>query len=574
MQAVILPDMRLWDRVGPAPVVITRLIVLLLAAVSLAAEVPQFADERPAPELAEDLLRVMTPEEMLSQVFFVGYHGTRPSESIMRWITERGVGGVKIFTRNVSTLTDLAGSVRRMQQAALDRRLGIPLVVATDQEGGWVQHVKAGLSLAPGNMAIGATGMPREAYLTGYHLGQELRLLGINMNFAPTVDVYSNPEATVVGTRAFSSDPVATALYSVAYFRGMEAAGIICAAKHFPGHGAADRDSHGYLPEVDASWQELWDRDLVPYRLLVREGLPVVMGGHLAFPRILGDVIPSTLSPFFLREVLRERLGFQGVVMTDDLEMHGVHQGVMSMPEVSRRAIEAGNDMILLSHTPSLQEETWEEFRRLLYRDDAFRARIREAVGRILRLKLERLRNGFPLLPDDAGVARRLPLAESGSFFLSSASRAVTMLQSGGLPFAPRAGERILLMGQLERFWREGLRRFPSADVFSFSYMPWEKSTREDRLGAQEAVVGYDTVIFCLANDNGLEVLQTLRDFPGRLIVISALAPVHLYRVPWVKAAVAVYGIFEESFRAGFAVLLGDFDPEGHLPISEAAAGR
>ncbi len=539
---------------------VSAILSLLLLQAATADPLPRFDDGGPPEILADRLLSAMRPEEKLGQVFFVGYQGTSLSQSVRRWITERNVGGVKVFTRNVSTAEALARDVREMHRLALADRFGVPLLVATDQEGGWVQHIRVGVADSPGNMALAASGIPADAYLTGYYVARELRALGINMNFAPTVDVYSNPSDTVIGPRAFSSDPVETALFSVAYFRGMEAGGVIATAKHFPGHGAADRDSHGFLPIVRLPWQTLWERDLVPYRLLVREGLGAVMSGHLAFPEIEGRVIPTTLSPFFLNDVLRGRLGFDGVIVTDDLEMHGVQQGQRDAAEVSRLALEAGNDMVLLSHTPERQDEAWEHFRRLFYRDDAFRRRVEEAARRVLLLKLRRLKGGPPL-PADVGAAG------ATDFFLSSATRAVTTVAGKDLPYRPRKGEKVMLMGQLGAFFDEGRRRFPQAAEHRFSYVPWEWAREEDLRNAPRAAAGSDTVVFCLANMNSLEVLERMRSFPGRLIVISALSPIYLDRVPWVATAIAVYGMGADSFQAGFAALFGDFVPEGTLPV-------
>jgi beta-N-acetylhexosaminidase len=291
------------------------------------------------------------------------------------------------------------------------------------------------------------------------------------------------------------------------------------------------------------------------------------MGGHLAYPDILSDVVPSTLSSFFLRKVLRDRLRFDGVVMTDDLEMHGVHQGNLSITEVSRRAFEAGNDMLLLSHTPEFQEQTWREFVSLMGRDEEFRRRVRASARRILLLKARWLKDGFPLIPDPDLVAEKLPDPAAREFFFDSANRAVTLLREEGLPYRPRPDDRILLVGQLDSFFSEGRKRLPQVDSYRFSYLPWEWSDPEERREAVARADDYDTVVFCVANTNSLEVLQALKSFKGRVIVISALSPVYLEQAPWVRTAVAVYGISEDSFAAGFAALAGDFEPEGKLPV-------
>ena len=283
-----------------------------------------FSIPAPPASLASRIADAMTDDELLGQVFFLGYQGVGPSAEIQHWIKDHSIGGVKLFPRNVSDLTSLARDVALMQRLAERGRFHVPLFVATDQEGGWVRQIKDETSISPGNLALGAVGAPEDSFLTGYYLGRELAALGINMDFAPTADVYSNPEASVIGPRSFGSDPSETGLLSAAYARGMQKAGVITTAKHFPGHGSADKDSHGRLPRIDVTLSQLLDRDLVPYRILIAEGIPAVMTGHLAFPRILGNLTPASLSPFFLQSVLRDRLGFKGMIITDDMEMDGV----------------------------------------------------------------------------------------------------------------------------------------------------------------------------------------------------------------------------------------------------------
>jgi beta-N-acetylhexosaminidase len=517
---------------------------------------------REPPQDLGALVAGMSDEELLGQAFMIGYLGEAPSAELLSWI-RRGLGGVKIFTRNVDTLAGLARAIRAMQDEAARTRLGVPLFVSTDQEGGWVRHVKAGTSDTPGNLALGAAGLPRDALLTGYYIGRELASLGINMNFAPTIDVYSNPSAAVIGPRAFGSDPRATALLALAWCRGLEAGGVIPTAKHYPGHGHADRDSHGALPVVTVDFQELWERELLPYRVLIREGLPAVMTGHLAFPRILGDLTPASRSPYFLNEVLRGRLGFKGLVITDDMEMTGVLGAGVDTPRACLEALQAGSDVVLVSHTPELQEKTWAFLLSRLRADPAFRDRLRESALRVLGLKARVFRAaGFPLYP-----ASPVPAPGAGEFFAEAALRSATLVKGERLPYAPRPGERLLLAGQFEEFLVQGRRRFPRADTLLLPYLPFYSSRAEDRARALRAAGAYDTIIFCLANYNSLEVLQELAPLAPRILVLSTLSPVHLREVPWVRTAVAVYGTGPVSFAGGFAVLAGDFPAEGRMPV-------
>lgn len=531
---------------------------------------PSFFDDIDDEILTESLIASMSDAEILSQVFFLGYIGVTPSDTIKKWITTRQIGGVKIFTRNVANLPTLALSIKEMQELAMDGRLEIPLFVATDQEGGWVRHIKHQTSETPGNLALGASGLPRDAFLTGFYIGREMKALGINMNFSPTTDVYSNPSASVIGPRAFSTDPVLTALLSVAYFKGMSKAGVIATAKHFPGHGGASKDSHGHLPIIYADFEVLWNRELVPYRFLIREGLPAIMTAHLAFPQILNDMTASSVSSYFQHDLLRDTLGFEGVTITDDMEMAGVLKGNGNIADACKRALESGNDMILISHTPRFQEKTWKHLLGLMKTDDEFRNRINDATRRIISLKLKTFKgkDAFPLLPDIHNLKERIPDNDAQDFFFENACRSITTIRSREIPFSPQSGEKILLVGQVENFFTEALGRYPEADVARFSFNPFYTSKEADRKRIPDLAQTYDTIIFCIANFNSLDILQTLKELDIKIIVISTLSPVYLMETEWVQTAIAIYGMSSDSFRAGFAVLSGDFVPEGRLPIT------
>ncbi len=534
-----------------------------------AGELPPFWRPGPESERVGALMDAMSDEEILGQVFLVGYASVHPAPELMAWIRARNIGGVKIFGWNAENLTVLADSVDRMQKAAFETRHGIPLFVATDQEGGWVRHVKGATSVTPGNLALGAARIPSDAYYSGYHIGREIRALGINMNFAPTVDVYTNPLAHVIGPRAFSSDPVLTGALATAFYKGIARAGVIATAKHFPGHGNAEGDSHGILPTLRDSFEDLWSRDLLPYRLLISERIPAILSGHLSFPEITGDRRPASLSPFFSRKVIREMLGFDGILITDDLYMSGAQRNGLPFHEVCVEALAAGNDMIMLSQTPETDDLIWRAVLSRYRRDPAFRTHIREAVERILRTKLRHLKSGAPPPAADRDAMKAIPTAESRAFFFEQACRSITLVKndSRAVPFVPRRGERVLLAGQHRAFLKAGRARYPDADEFQFSYEPFLSSRREEREDFRRTAGNYDTIIFCLANPNGLEVLREVRDHPGKIIVFSILTPVYLAEVPWVSASIAAYGWSAESFQAGFAALRGDFVPQGRLPI-------
>jgi beta-N-acetylhexosaminidase len=528
-----------------------------------------FWDTGDPERLIEELIGSMTDQELLGQVFFIGYQGTTPPASLLHWIRERNLGGVKIFTRNVSTLPSLAADIRRMQLLNQKTRLRIPLFIATDQEGGWVSHIRSGFSSTGGNLSLGATGIPHDAFLTGYYIGLELKALGINMNFAPDLDVYSNPNTWVIGPRSFSSDPLKVALFGIAYLKGQKKAGIIATGKHFPGHGETDLDSHGYLPKINISFDKLWKKDLLPYRFAIREGLQAIMTAHLAFPKITSNMEPATLSDFFLNTVLRQKLSFKGIIITDDMEMWGVRINGDDIPTVCMKAILAGNDMILVSHTPEMQEETWSRLLALMKTDKIFKNRVKDAVKIILRVKLKAFKgeHAFPIIPNAAKVTHRIPAEGAAQFFFNSSCRSITVIRGAYIPFIPKAQERVLLIGQYHDFLKQGLQRYPNADTLYIHWAPQYYAMKADVENVLKRVGAYDTVIFCLSSPSSLEILEALKHSNKKIIVISALTPVYLLHTPWIKSAIAVYGESGESFAAGFAALAGDFTPEGRLPV-------
>ena len=555
---------------------------LLLAGASWAGPLPAAAQEGGAgtapatfwdalstPAAMRAMASSLSDDELLGQVFMLGYPGTAIPPYLQRWIEERSLGGVKIFPRNVANLGHLAATTAALQEAARRQPRQIPLLIATDQEGGWIRHVKHAASQTPGNLALGATGLAADAFQTGRYLGAELAALGINMNFAPTVDVYSDPDATVIGPRAFSSDPVQTGLLAVAFVRGLRSAGVMATAKHFPGHGAADLDSHLVLPRVGADLEQLWQRELVPYRFLAREGLPAVMTGHLAFPKITGNDDSASLSPYFVRDLLRERLGFTGIVITDDLEMYGAVEAAGSPAQAAVAALSAGNDLAMIAHTPEWQRRAWELARRRMRGDADFRLRIREAAQRVLEGKRLAVTATppAPLGPTGERPEELVPAPGAQEFFFASAARAVTVVRDGGTLPLPEERGRVLLVGQHHAFVDAGVRRYPQARVAIIPYSPFYYA-REPHLSLIPSLArDYDTVIFELANYNSLDILERLEPLAERVIVVSALTPVYLRQVPWVRTAIAVYGTSAASFDAGFAVLAGDYRATGRLPL-------
>jgi len=524
-----------------------------------------FNDSGTPAELAAAIENAMTDEQALAQVFMLGWVGEEPSPLIMDWIRQRNIGGVKIFGWNTANTHKLAETVGILQSASLNGAFNIPLLVATDQEGGWIRHIKGDTSETPGNMAIGASGYPRDAYLSGYYIGKELALLGVNMNFAPTVDLFTNRDSTLIGPRAFGSDPVSAGILGAAFVKGQLAAGIIPTAKHYPGHGDTDLDSHGTLPKIEVSFNTLWERELVPYRMLSAEGLPAVMSGHLAFPLTQSGMAPASLSSWLLRDVLRGRIGFKGVVVTDDLMMVGATSFTGSLARTAKQAIIAGNDIIMFSNTLLLYDPVWTFLISSMREEKEFRQYVRASARRILELKLTYMRGSskVPYVPDLKKVDKGLHDPEGTAYFLNLAARSVTIVKpvpsDSVFPVTKENAGRVLLAGRFPEFVSYGRTAFPGATTYRFS----TSAEPDDILYyARNA----DTIIFCLSDNFDLRILRNLQQLNKKVIVFSVLSPAYLESVKWVTGAVAVYSYAPESFAAGFSAITGRIPAQGILP--------
>ena len=548
--------------------VLAFLSFLLLSATAFPVD---FRTDSPPEVLANALLADMKDEEILAQTFMLGWVGADPSPLILEWIAKRRIGGVKIFGWNTDDTQRLAAAVGGLQKAAVDSRFKIPLFVATDQEGGWIRHVKGATSETPGNMALGASGYPADAVKAGYYIGREIATLGVNMNFAPTVDLYTNRNSVLIGPRAFGDDPVKVAVLGASFAKGLERAGVIATAKHFPGHGDTELDSHGVLPRILADENKLWERELVPYRMLAKERIPAVMSGHLAFPLTKGGEDPASLSRWFLTDLLRGRVGFKGLIITDDLLMNGATAGEGSLSRAAKRALEAGNDVLMFSKTPAMDDPVWTNLLWAYRNEKAFRDRVKDAARRVLALKLDYLRRPGtpPLSPDPEEVAKRVPDPEGRAFFAELASRSVTILGGADLPLKEEAATHMLIAGQFDDFLRIGKLAYPDAETFRFSYIPFDRAVWAEREAFLKAAGAADRIVLCVANPASLEMLLALKNSGKKVYVVSALTPVYLDRAPWVDAALAVYSYAPESFIAGFSALSGRIPADGVLPYSD-----
>jgi len=373
---------------GPGLRALFVLAVALVALAGCAGASGGEGDERPRPEgQEEEEKRVepagvdqMSPAEMVGQIFMISVGGTEPDYYVDKMIRERNIGGVLLFAHNMKSEEQTAELTGALQELSIRTEPSIPLLVAVDQEGGEVSSAPW-VAPQPAAARVGARGDPAEARAIAEKMGRELLRAGVNTDLAPVVDTGFG---AAIGSRSFGEDPELVAEMGAAAIEGYKEAGVVSAAKHFPNHGAATSDSHESTPVVEHDLATVRSRDLPPFEAAVAAGVPMVMVGHLVYPAI-DPGRPASLSPEAIG-MLRGELGFDGVVVTDDLAMAGATGGG-APAGAAVEAVKAGADLLIVSSPPQQQADAYDAVLEAVESGEIPRGRIEASVERIHRVK-------------------------------------------------------------------------------------------------------------------------------------------------------------------------------------------
>lgn len=456
-------------------------IALMIALLAPAASLGE-AEDAYDPEI-EAILSGMSLEDKIGQMMVVSFRVwkempqeegapegeavniTELNDAIRECLAARHFGGALLFAENCHDAEQVLRLVADMQ-ACNQAGGGLPMLVAADQEGGSVARLGFGTT-GPGSMALAATGDPENARRMASIYGTELMLLGINADYAPVMDVNNNPNNPVIGVRSFSDDPGIVSAFGAAYLEGLHDANAIATIKHFPGHGNTDTDSHTGFPRIDASYDDLKAFELVPFQAAIDAGADMVMTAHIQYPRIeketytstsTGEAVnlPATMSRTILTDILRGDMGFEGVVVTDALEMAAIADNFADA-DVLRMTIDAGADMLLLpcvtntdlfAHVQDLTDMAIN----LVERGDIDIARVDESVRRILTLKKRRGlldRTDFAVTDDRIRAAvEGVGSAANRQAAWNIAEKALTLLknENGAFPIALNESESALIL--------------------------------------------------------------------------------------------------------------------------------
>ncbi|MFK0017959.1 glycoside hydrolase family 3 protein [Streptomyces sp. NPDC090798] len=564
------------------------------AALTLSTTSVRAAEDRPDKASLRSLVSRMTLEEKVGQLFVMrvyGHSATAPDQADIdanlkelgvrtaaELIARYRVGGIIYFTwaHNTRDPHQIAALSNGIQKVSLDQPRGLPVLISTDQEHGIVARVGKPATLFPGAMALGAGGSREDARTVGRLGGAELRALGIRQDYSPVADVNVNPANPVIGVRSFGADPDAVAGLVTAEVKGYQSAGVAATSKHFPGHGDTAVDSHFGFPVITHS-RELWSAlDAVPFRAAIRAGIDSVMTAHIMVPALDPSGDPATLSHPILTGILREELGYDGLVVTDSLGMEGVRTkyGDDRVPVL---ALKAGADQLL--NPPSI-DVAWHAVLNAVHGGELTEARLDESVLRVLRLKakLGLLENPYV---SDTGVDRTVGTATHRRAADRIAERTTTLLvnEEHLLPLSRRRTPRVLVVGA-DPASPSGTDGPPTTVLatalteLGFTATALSTGTAPSAAIIDQAVAaagGVDAVVVGTYNVTATGSQKTLVErlvATGVPVVAIAIRnPYDVAQLPHVRAYLATYSWTDVELRAAARVIAGSARPRGRLPV-------
>lgn len=548
--------------------------------------------EREAAIQAHDwdkLISFMTVSEQIGQMLMPdirqwdGQVTTTVNEGLKRTIHDQDVGGLILFDKNIVDARQLTTLTHQIQAEAGD----IPLFLGIDQEGGVVKRIPGGTNL-PGQMALGATGDAALAEAAGRLTGEELKALGLQVNFAPVLDINSNPDNPIIGMRSFGSDSDLVTRLGLATMQGLRQSGVIAAVKHFPGHGDTAVDSHLGMPVLTHNRERLDAVELKPFRAAIKNGAEMIMTAHIAFPAVDNEhvvslkdgssvPVPATLSKKVLTGLLRDEMGYKGIIISDAFTMKAIAEHFGENKAVER-AVSAGVDIILMPQDPAAAHQTLVN---AVKRGTIPSETLHASVKRILELKSkcglfdrsESLTQKLAKLSDVIGSGEHRTVERQIS------ERAVTLLtgRDGVHPDQIHQGDRVVIAAaeeeqakQLERQLKQAANNLSLKTEISV-IGPGKMNAALQALDRADYVILASYQFRNVASQFGWTDLQTLIDEMNkrnkRYTLLSLGNPYETIYLQNVRSGLAVYGKQETNTAAGIQTLIGLLKPGGVLPV-------
>lgn len=530
--------------------------------------------------------RQLTLEQKIGQMVMCGFQTPAVNTEIRTLLEKYEVGGIIYFRRNVENPEQVCRLSSELQSISR-KQTDIPLFICIDQEGGMVARIDWDeITLIPGNMAIGATRSAEHAYDAAKICGEELLRMGINMNFAPSVDVNNNAKNPVIGVRSYGERPDVVAELGAAQIRGLQDANVAATAKHFPGHGDTAVDSHHGLAAVPHSEDRLMSIELAPFIRAIKEGVDCIMTAHVMFPAFEPDDIPATLSRKVLTQLLRQRLGFDGVIVTDCLEMHAISKE-FGIAEGAVRAVEAGADLVLISHTFTEQVAAIEALIDAVRTGRISESQIDESVHRLLALKekrqMKQLADVTPEFASSFGTPEAKAVVEricADSITLVKDDKQCLPIdrEEATLVIWPEVRQRTEVDEPITQTFTVATALQPHVKQVTelrISTYPDAEEVRDTLAMAAEyrqiIVLTYNAV--SMLHQGQVDIVEgLLRDTDKRVIVASTRNPYDLNQFPQAPAYLCCYENRPATMSALANVLLGRQEANGKLPVTISPA--
>jgi beta-N-acetylhexosaminidase len=520
----------------------------------------------------------MTLEQKIGAMLMLGWEGDNPTDDTTvcakarEIVEDMQVGGIILMGRNIrhDDLSVTANTINELQSMSAE-----PLLVNVDQEGGMVARFVDGVTVMPSNMALGATRRPDLAYSSAVASAEELRAIGVNYDFAPSVDVNNNPDNPIIGTRSYGESPDMVAEFGAQAIRGFQDAGVIACAKHFPGHGDTSVDSHLALPSVPYPRERLDEIELKPFRAAIEAGVSSIMTTHIMFPALDAD-LPSTLSRKIITGLLREEMGYDGVIVTDSMEMKAIADN-WGVPEASLLAVEAGVDLVLIPHTLSAMRASREAILRAVKDGRISESRIDESVARLTALKRRYdLQNRRFADPNALGRLLRTPEHLAVQREIAELSVTLVRNEKGVVPLDLGARENVVVMGMhgavagLATAARTHWGSVEAIELKGGRDEVFEQAMTAASTAAAIIVPTCPSEPWKPPTDQALqtELVKALNGLGKKLVVIAVREPYDLRKFPEVGAYVCTYGYREASLDAAAALVFGGIEPRGTLPVT------
>ncbi|KAI8330634.1 glycoside hydrolase superfamily [Chlamydoabsidia padenii] len=510
-------------------------------------------------------------QQQLGQLLMCGFHGLEPTPEILHLIKHYHLGSIILFSRNIDTPAQVRRLTQQLQQAAQDAGHERPLFIAVDQENGVVRRLGSSGTYLPGNMALGAMGDKEAATLVASATARELRALGIQWNLAPVMDVNNNALNPVIGVRSYGQDPHLVASLGMAQVKGYQDGQVATSVKHFPGHGDTATDSHLGVPVIDKSLAQLNQVELVPFQHAVQGGADSIMVGHMALPQLTPS--SASLGRSVVHDLLRQQMGYDGVIITDCLEMDAIKETVgCGLGAVM--ALQAGNDMVMISHTAEFQLDAFARIQQALDDDKLDGDALVRSLDRVAKLKDKYLR--WQDKEDDLAI---IGCPEHQALCNRLYDAVPTLVRNEILPLNLTDNhQKILFLAAhvpltlaidsepdpFHSFYESLLRRHANTD-----YVVFDDKTPLDQDQIKQATY----VIIGTANANlhpfQADLVQRVHCLAGdKLVVTAVINPYDLMVFPDIGTYLVTYEYTPPAHEAAVKVLFGEITAQSKLPVT------